>query len=294
MGSSKDFKIKQKEKNMLLIILVISLFQYTNTSFSSLAERIATNQISGSQYVKKIHSKVILDKEQESCDFTVSEKVLFSYDKLTTSINHVIFSKRFSYYQFEVKISQENIINTDVKILQTKYYSNTSVRKLLYNTLADSNYVTNNFKENWVISVELNNPIKEIEIEFIYKIQNGLYVNAIEKKNIFQYEYINPYASPIENFKLEMEIKNYKLLNKYNVKAPEEGVIETLASNNGLKISLFKKLPELSEYSVSLPLPFEIELCNKSFTNAVNVLLYSITFLITVLGLITCFKLSKE
>ena len=290
------FKLKIhnfKLKNLLLIVMMLSIFRITNASFSKFMEKTFVEQTALNQNIKSIHSKIILDKEKESCDLTVSEKVLFSFDRLTTNINHFIFSKRFSIYNIKAKIPVNGAIN-DNKIIETKLYSNTNVRNLLYNTIANSESLIQNFKENWVISIEITKPVNEIEIEFTYNVQNGLYVDPVEKKNLLQFDYINPYSSIIDNFRLDLEINNYKGLNKNNIKSFEDGSIENINNNTGIQVTLLKKLPELSQYSISLPLPFEIEMCNRSFTKIVSILLYSITVLVTILGLITCFKLSKE
>lgn len=291
-----EFKLKNhnfKLKNLLLIVMMLSVFRITNASFSKLIEKTFEEQTALNQIIKSIHSKIILNKEKESCDLTVSEKVLFSYNRLTTNINHFIFSKRFSIYNIKAKIAVNDSTIENI-IIDIKLYSNTNVRKLLYNTIANSETLVQNFKENWVISIDIKNPIKEIELEFTYNIQNGLYVDPIEKRNVLQFDYINPYSSVIENFRLDLDINNYKALNKNNIKSFEDGTIENINDDKGIRITLMKKLPELSQYSISLPLPFEIEMCNRTFTKTVNILLYSITLFITALGLITCFKLSKE
>jgi hypothetical protein len=283
-------------KNLFLILLMLNLLIITNSSFSKLIGKTVEEQADLNQRIKSIHSKIILDKEKGSCDLTVSEKVLFSFDRLTNTINHFIFLKRFSIYDLKARIiNPDNMIDNNM-IIETKFYSNTNVRKLLYNTISNSNpeSLVQNFKENWVISIEIKNPIKKIEIEYTYKFQNGLYVDPLEKTNLVQFDYINPYLFTIENFRLDLEIYNYKALNKDNIKSFEDGSIENINDDKGIRITLLKKLPELSQYSVSLPLPFEIESCNKTFTYVVNIILYSITFLITILGLITCFKLSKD
>jgi len=293
MVKFKNSKSTCKWKNMLLILMTFSFFQLSYSTLTSLRAVMPTNSINVNQKIKRIQTNIMLDREKESCDLTVSEKVLFSFDKLTTSINHLIFSKRFSIYKIHALISENKDLNENL-IIDTKFYSNTNVRKLLFNTIANNDLITNNFKENWVVSIELKNPIKEIEINFIYNIQNGLIVNPIDKTNIFQYDYINAYPISIDNFKLEIEINNYLTLNKYNIRSSQEGLIESFNQDKGLRITLLKQLPELSQYSVSLPLPYEIEICNRALTNAVNIILYSVTLIITILGLITCFKLSKE
>jgi len=257
-------------------------------------EKTFEQQIDLNQKIKSIHTNINLDKDKQSCDLTVSEKVLFSFDRLTTKINHLIFSKRFSIYNIKAEITMDNSIIHNNKIINTKQYSNTNVRKLLYKTIATRNSLAQNFKENWVISIELNNPIQEIEIEFTYNILNGLYVDYIEKRNILQFDYINPYNTIIDNFILDLDINNYKDLSKNNIVSLEEGSVKNINNDKGIRITLFKKLPERSQYSFNLPLPFQIEGCNRYFTKIVNILLYSIALFITVLGLFTCFKLSKE
>lgn len=283
------------KKNIFFITFLLIFFKNIN---ASLVDASSKEYISRKGFlegiVRKIQTNVILDKKNEGCDLIAKEKVLFSFDKLTSDLKHVIFSRRNSLYDFKVKIS-DSVANSNpnLRILDTKLYSNSQVKRLLYNAFSNSDS-TRNFKETWLISINLSVPVKEIEIEFFYNIQYGLYIDTYSRKNIFQYEFINPYSFPLNNFQLNIEIKNFNDLNIDNIKSPEEGFIQSLIASKGLKITLNKNLPEMSQYSINLPLPYEIDSCNKTFADAVNIILYSTTFLITIIGLITCFKLSKE
>lgn len=293
MVFKNNMKIRRNINNVILIIIIFSFCANTNSKLNSLNEKLFDIENIHDTKVKRIDTNISLDKEKESCDIDVSEKVLFSYDNLTTSINHLIISKRFSIFSIKARLLENSMLNGN-KIVNVKLYSNANVRKLFYNTITNNILNDNNLKENWVVSIELKNPVKEIEIEFLYSIQNAILINIQDKRNVFQYDYINPYSFSISDYKINIEIRNFKDLNTLNIESPDQGKIESIDNNKGLKISLFKDLPELSQYSISLPLPYEIEMCYKTFANIMNIILYSTIFLLTSLGLITCFKLYKE
>jgi hypothetical protein len=248
------------------------------------------------QKVKSINSNIIFDKNKGSCDlFDISEKVHFTFKKPTNEIHHMIFSTKYSYYNFSV-FEVINNLSKNIKIENVKIFSNTGLRKILVDDLLNKDLNKRNFKENWVITVKLSAPVKEIQLEFIYNISNALEIDPLIKQNILHYQYINPYNYQIEKFGLKIDVLNYSQINKFSIKSENQSSIKDFynGKTKGIIIELEKNLPEMSMYNLNLPLPYQIEMCNKKFYNIISVILFTITFILTAFGLFTCFKLSKE
>ena len=290
MIHSKQTGLSLKIKNIFFLIIILFI-QKSNSNTNKISDDNIISESDAYKKINRIQTTVILDKKSESCDLNVSEKVIFSFDQPTDTINHMIISKKFTHYGFGTKIVSDD--KNKIKILKQNIYSHPNLRKLLHNYIS-LNDNSKNFKENWLLSITLSEPVQIIELDFTYNIQMGLYIDPINKINIFQYELINPYVYSIENFKIEIIVKNYELLNKNNLTIPQQGIIEDLEDKNGIKLTMNLKLPDKSLYSVNLPLPYEIEICNIAFTKIVSFIIYSITFILTLIGMLACLKIGKE
>ena len=298
MEKKREFNLKNFL--LLLIIFILSKQANSNITNSNAKEKEiseAPNAI-GNQKVKSINTNVNFDKNKGSCDLlNVSERVLFTFQKPTDVVHHLIFSTKFSYYDFKVhEVLNKNSDNKNIqnaKIEDVKTFSNTSLRKKFMSVVLNKG-INNNLKENWLLSIKLSSPVKEIELEFVYNISHAMKVDPLSKSNILHYQYINPYNYKIDKFGIKIQIENYSELNKYSIKSPDEGSIDDLENGKGIVINLAKNLSEMSLYTINLPLPFQIEMCDKGFFNMVSILLFALTFILTALGFFTCFKISKD
>ena len=105
MISYTQSTLNLNNKNIFVLILILSIFHFTTSSLSNFLDfNVYPKNTSLNQKINRVKSSVIFDKNEQSCDLQISEKVLFSFTEPTNLINHVIFSRRFSYYGFQFKI----------------------------------------------------------------------------------------------------------------------------------------------------------------------------------------------
>ena len=284
-------------KNFVLLLVIIAFSKYANANKNMQQQEISSpNPIATeNQIVKSINSQVNFDKNKGSCDLTnISETVHFTFKKPTNIIHHLIFSTKFSYYNFRVHLNNFSDIPAGVEIAGVKTFSNTSLKKSFLSNFLNREMNNNNFKENWLIAIRLSKPVKEISLKFLYNISNSLHIDPMLKTNILHYQYINPYNYQIDEFSMKINIINYSELNKYSIKSPNEGSINDLENKKGIVIDIQKSLPKVSMYSINLPLPYKLDMCDKGFFNTISVTLLVMTFIITGFGFFTCFKISKD
>jgi hypothetical protein len=286
------------KKDFLLLFIIFIILKIANLNKTNSKERKIKNaQIAiEDQKVVSIKSTVIFDKNKGSCDlFNVSEKVYFTFQKPTNIIHHLIFSKKYSYYNFNVfEVKNQNSKNIGIE--NVNIFSNTRLRSQFVDNLFNNKNIYRNFKENWVISIQLSAPVNEIELDFMYNISDALEIDSLIKQNVLHYQYINPYNYPIEKFRFKLDILNYSEINRFSIKSENKGIIKDFydGKDKGIIIEFEKNLPEMAMYNLNLPLPYHFEFCNKKFYNLIAMILFFITFTLTALGLYTCFKISKE
>jgi hypothetical protein len=236
--------------------------------------------------IKNINSSTsifTLDKKKGNCDVQVREKISFSFTKPTTSIDHIIISKKTPLYGFSVESVTPSVI-----VKSTDLFQDTSYQQ---RTFIDEEERHLFFRDRWLITVNLGAPVTQVELEFVYNMQRAVLIDPVNNLNYLNFNVINPYDEDI-NYNVIIKLLNFKDLNSDSLLTPSDTLVKSYPG--GVELHSTTLFFGHSEYDLNLVLPMEMETCEKGLVNLVYYGLIAMSFTFVSMSLITMFYLSKE
>jgi hypothetical protein len=242
--------------------------------------------------IKSLTQVYTVDPKLKSCDVKVSERIRFNLPNISINLNYIIISKKFPLYGFNaklLKVYDKNLEKIANQIKEVRLFKDSSSNS---RTFADLQSHKLQFRDAWLVNIELKYPVKDIEIEIEYKMQRAIQIDNLDELNYLKLELVNPNSSNIDDYKLIIELKNYKGLNAQNLKMPKG----TYAQQNGddVVLSTHQPLDKYSGFEMDFSLPYEIFECEGEIVNIVYYGLIGMSILFLLMSVFTIAYLYKE
>jgi hypothetical protein len=236
--------------------------------------------------IESMNQIFTLDTIKKSCDVHVTEKVNFKFPVLSDKINYIIISKKTPLYGFTAEVTGKS--KNSVKVNGVKLYQDSSFRQRIF---VDTEGRRLSFRDRWMVSVSLSNPVQEIEIDFNYSMQRAVLIDSIGEANYLKFTLINP-LNTINNYKFSINLLGFQNLKPETLKIPMDSIIKKVPY--GIEIETKRQYRKHSEYEINLSLPYELTSCEGNIVNVVYYGLIGMSVLFIVMSIFTLAFVYKE
>jgi hypothetical protein len=223
-----------------------------------------------------------------NCDVQVIDRIKFKYPNPTLKVEHMIISKKMPLYGF--KVSSREL---DVQISNINIFQDTSFQQRFF---VDENNNFLSFRDRFLVTAELSKAVTEIELEFEYNMQRAILIDNNTQLNNLKAMMINPYHFDLENYRIIINLLNFRNIDLNYLKIPAESSLRSYTEKRGrgIQISQVRKFNTHAEFEMTVSLPMEIYTCEGNIVNLVFYGLLGISIIFVIMSIWTFARLYKE